>query len=96
MNKRYSQDSPELLKLIINKQLENYGVTMEHVLENPEIEGKPWYQHYTFDSKQEYDNWRNFCKELFTKKVFPKVSVKRFENSFVWIDLQYGLKRNYE
>ena len=33
---------------MINKELEPYGVTIEDVRKNPDINGEPWYIHYTF------------------------------------------------
>lgn len=38
---------------LVNKMLEPYEVDYEYVVNNPEIEGEPWYQHYTWTMAQE-------------------------------------------
>jgi hypothetical protein len=85
----------EVLKLIIDKELEPYGVTKEFVTENVEIEGAPWYEYYTFNSEEEYNNWKKFSIELIAKEIQPrnkKVALKEF----VMLDLMWGLKHNYK
>lgn len=55
---------------------------------------KPWYQAYTFNSEQEYNNWKEFCINLF--RVELKLTKKQAEQQFMWFDLNYGLKQDYE
>lgn len=54
---------------------------------------KPWYQAYTFNSKEEYESWKEFCINLFRKEM--KMSKKAAEAEFSWFNLNYGLKQNY-
>lgn len=54
----------------------------------------PWYQAYTFDSPEEYEQWKEFCINLFKKEL--KLSKKKAEEQFMWLDFNYGLKQNYE
>lgn len=53
----------------------------------------PWYIAYTFTSEQEYQEWKEFCINLFRKEL--KLTKKKAEQQFMWLDLNYGLKQNY-
>lgn len=55
---------------------------------------KIWYQYFTFNSKEEYESWKEFCIKLFRKEL--KMSKKKAEVEFDWFNLNYGLKQNYE
>lgn len=39
--KKYPYDSLETASVLINKMLEKYDITIDHVINNPEIEGVP-------------------------------------------------------
>lgn len=58
------------------------------------IKSKPWYQYLTFESEQEFNEWKEFCINLFRKEL--KMSKKPAEIEFNWFNLKYGLKQNYE
>lgn len=79
----------EIWKDLINKELEKYNVTVEDIKED-----KDWFSKYTFDSKEEYNNWRDYCIE--TIKKHYKISKKRAEREFAMFSLCYGLRMNYE
>lgn len=54
----------------------------------------PWYQYFTFDSKEQFEEWRNFCiKQIIRYTNKSKIAA---ENEFAWINLAYGLKQNYK
>lgn len=55
---------------------------------------KIWYQYFTFNSKENYNSWKEFCINLFRKEL--KYSKVKAEREFAWFDLQWGLKKNYE
>lgn len=103
MEKKYNIHDPKALEIIINKQLEPYGLKMQDVIDNPEWKIRvnkkwkilPWYQAYTFDSEEEYGCWRDFTINFLRKNIKPKFSKERAEREFIWIDLMWGLKRNY-
>ena len=96
--KKYKSSDDDLIHLLLNKQLEKYGVTITDILKLPDnkINGVYWYQYYTFDSEEEYDKWKDFCIDILTNHVTPKLPKKLVESNFSWIDLMWGLKRNYE
>lgn len=98
MIKKYKIKSEELTHLLLNKQLEKYGVTIADILKLPEnkIDDVNWYQYYTFDSEEEFNEWRDFCIDILTTHVTPKLPKKLIQSTFSWIDLMWGLKRNYE
>lgn len=94
----------EVIEACINKKLEPYGITYDDVKKGTRVEFTdlykyteeevPWYQQYTFNSKEEYESWREFCINLFRKEL--KMSKAKAEKEFNWFDLNYGLKQNYE
>lgn len=85
---------------MINKSLEKYGIDFAYIKENQskikQETGKEWYQVYTFDTPEEYENWKQFCIEIMTKKLRPyNLSKKRAEKEFQWINLSFGLTQTY-
>lgn len=96
--KKYKLPSTELVNLLIDKQLEKYGVTCKQMRELPDgkIEGKDWYDYYTFDSEEEYNKWKEFCLDVLSNQVTPKLPKRLVETEFAMLDLMWGLKRNYE
>lgn len=79
----------EIWEDLVNKELEKYNVTVEDIKED-----KGWFDKYTFDSKEEYNNWRDYCIEAIKKHY--KISKKRAEREFAMFSLCYGLRMNYE
>ena len=53
-----------------------------------------WYQFLVFRNEQEFNEWKEFCINLFRKEL--KMSKKAAEVEFGWFNLSYGLKQNYE
>ena len=96
--KKYKLPSTELVDLLIDKELEKYGVTSKQIREIPDgkVNGENWYQYYTFDSKEETDNWKKFCLDILSNHVTPKLHKSRIEREFAMLDLMWGLKRNYD
>jgi hypothetical protein len=80
--------SEEVLVLIINKELEKYGMTIDDV-----IDSKDWFTKYTMTSG-EYTIWKNYSIDLMRKKL--RFSKKSAEKEFVWIDLMWGLRHEEE
>lgn len=52
---------------------------------------KPWNQHYTFNSEQELNDWKEFCINLFRKEL--KMTKTNAETAFVLFNSRYGLKQ---
>lgn len=97
--KKYKQRDPEFGNMLINKALEKYNVTIDEVKANQEKireeTGKEWYQFYTFDTEEEYNNWKSFCIDAMMKQRTPKLTRKRAESEFAWFDLKMGLTQKY-
>ncbi len=91
---KLSIKSKEFSDMLINKQLEKYGVTMQDIPEDGSVEGEVWYQYYTFDSKEEYESWKNFCVESMMNSK-EKLSKAKAAREFAWFNLSFGLKQNY-
>lgn len=90
------KDSAKIAEILINKELEKYNVTVDDIeCQGDVIDGKNWFQYYTFDNEEEFLSWKNFCIDFLTTKVSPKISNCRAKEEFMWFNLQYGLKTNY-
>ena len=96
--KKYRLPSTELIDLLIDKELEPYGVTCEEMRNLPDgkIDGIHWYEYYTFLDNEEYTKWKEFCLDVLSNQITPKLSKFRIEKEFEMLDLMWGLKRNHE
>lgn len=56
----------------------------------------PWYQHYTFKSQEEADAWHEYYNKLFYEWQPKRASKRRRDETFAWINLQYGLKEDFK
>lgn len=93
--KKLKRNDPLIVELMINKQLEKYGINFNNVKDYPEFNGVPWYQNFTFDSKDEFEQWKEYCIHLMTHKISPRFTLKSAEKEFMWFNLMFGLKLNY-
>lgn len=87
--------SDEAVRLIIDNQLKKYNVDMTYIINDPEIDGVPWYNYYTFDSKKEYQKWEKFAKRMI-KKSRSYSDEKVINREFSYLNLMWGLKTNYD
>lgn len=97
--KKLKRNDPKVGDALINKALEKYNTSVEEInkkYSDGMIEGVLWCQYYTFDSKEEYESWMNWCKEFLQTKVTPKVTNNEFEKMWCWFNLKVGLRQNYE
>lgn len=82
-------DYTALIKSLVDKMLEPHGVDYNYVMSNPEIEGKRWYQYYTWTYK-EFDEFKVWAiKEI---KKHEKVSEEIAKKKFGYFHLQFGLR----
>ena len=81
----------EIVRKCVNKELKPYGVDYDYVITNPRIEGKEWYNYYTFKSDKEYLKWKKYCIYLL-KKRYPYLTEEYIQHKFTWFDLQYSLR----
>lgn len=77
----------QLLKQIISKSVEKYGVDFDFIMANQFIGDSPWYQHYTH-TQAEHDEWIEWSINLLSKK-FGK---KRARKEVIYVDLMWGLR----
>lgn len=54
----------------------------------------PWYSYLTFKSEQEYLDWKAFC--ISTLRKVLGLNKQFAEESFDWLNLNYGLKQDYD
>lgn len=52
----------------------------------------PWYQYYTFKTKEQFEDWKTFCILKIMKCGYTK---EHAEREFAWFNLGYGLKQEY-
>lgn len=81
---------------MINKALEPYGATVETLPPSGEINGVPWYQHYTFRTQEEHDNWVKWCKDFLLHKITPRVKMWEYKMMWNMFEYKYGLRKEYE
>ena len=79
----------DMLEDLVDMMLEKHNSSYQYVLENPIIEGEPWYLHYTW-TKEEEEEYKKKAIEMLTKKY--KLSVKMSKQSLLWILLDVGLR----
>ena len=95
--KKLSYNDPEFVRRIMQKQLDIHGAKYEDIIALPEGKmpnGKHWYQHYVFETREQYEEWKEFCiREL--RNTRERLSRRDANKMFAWIDLQYGLKHQF-
>lgn len=90
----------DAIRAMINKSLEKYGIDYEYIKENQtkirEKTGKEWFRVYTFDTPEEFTEWKKFCIEIMTKKLRPyNLSPSRAEQEFKTLNSVFGLTQTY-
>lgn len=93
----------EFLKLIINKELEIAGadITYDDIVEdgklpNEERKLSNWHDMYSFDTIDQYIEWKNFVLDHFNKWKSGRLSKRYMEEWFSWNSLCYGLRYNFD
>lgn len=76
----------ELIRKIISKSVEKYGVDFDYIMAHQFFDGVPWYQHFTHTTK-EHQEWKDWSLKLLKKK-YPRTA----EKEFIMLDLMWGLK----
>ena len=67
------------------KPMSNWGIGYKYVIENPKIDGKDWYQHFTFTTEEE-SRFEKFAKRKI-KKCYPY----NYNKQYSWFSMMYGL-----
>ena len=79
-------------KYLINKMLKKYNVDFDYVVANPEIEGQPWFTHYTW-TEDEQEAFRAEATDYIRQTLH--MSKKQSELSIAMLLLNHGLKTIY-
>lgn len=69
--------------------LEPHGVDYNYVMSNSEIEGKRWYQYYTWTYK-EFDEFKVWAIEQIMKS--EAIDRRVAQNKFEYFIMSYGLR----
>jgi hypothetical protein len=79
----------DLLKKLISKMVEKYGIDFDYIMEHQIMGNKFWYQYYTTTEKE----WEAFKLWAVNEiKKHYRTSKKFAEKKFLWFDLMWGLK----
>lgn len=85
----------DIVRKMINKEFEICNITIDKILDWSEVDDKiPWYQYFTFDSEEQYNQWKDYCISTIKKEL--KLTKEQSIEKFQWLDLMYGFKQNYE
>ena len=95
MANKLKRGDEEIARKLINKMLEKYDYDYDHVMKNPQIDGKLWCSHLTW-TQQESDEYKKWYFEFFKNNVTPKMSKKIIEHQWSWFYLMYGLRTKEE
>lgn len=87
------ETNEEFINRLVNKSLEPYKVTFQEVKKTLYNE-LPWYQHFTFKTKEEYESWKDYCKKEIKKRY--KINSYLVDMEFEWLNLTFGLRNEYE
>jgi hypothetical protein len=80
----------EIFKHLVTKMLEPYGVDYDYVKANPEIEGMPWYNYFSYVSAEHEKDFEEYFIKFVKKHL--KHSQKKAEMEYAWFNLMNGLK----
>lgn len=84
-------DAAKIVEILIDKMLESNNITYQYILNNQMIDNVPWYSYYTITKEQE-EEWINWCKDWLKNNITPKLSKEMIEKEILWLNLQYGLR----
>ena len=85
-----------IIKILIDKMLEKYGIDYDYVVANEMIDGKLWCSNYewTLSEAEEYKKW---WIKFWQENVIPRYTKKYLEREYMWFNLMWGLKiKDYE
>lgn len=83
---------------VANKALEKYNTNLEEIHKTYDkgmIGEIPWFQHYTFETEEEYLTWKKFVYKCLRDQVRPKISNEMINSYVKEIGFLYGLRQAY-
>ena len=87
--KKYDNDT--LVKMIVNKQLKPFGVSVKHMLNVPD-----WFMHFEVTEEQDMKWMKSGVQFIRRHAKRSYMRTKRYaEKEMIWIHLMYGLKVGY-
>lgn len=78
-----------IIKTLVDKMLEPYGVDYKYIVDNPMIEDKLWCQHYTMTNNQ-LDVFQAWAIPVIMKH--EKCNKEIAKKKFGFFNMQYGLR----
>lgn len=91
--KRLHRKDEEAYRRVINRMLEHTGKTYDDMkqLAGAVVEGTMWFNHYKFNTQQQYDDWKQWTINFLRTDIYPKYTKKDAERVFDVIDLMWGI-----
>ena len=86
--------SNNIIKLIINKELWRFGVDYDYVVKHQKIDGKKWFEYYTFNSPKEYRSWERYSLRVI--KWYYTSTKEQAQKEFSMVSLNYSLVLNFD
>lgn len=88
----------EFTELVINKELEiaNAPIRFKDISFENKDKHPNWYSEYSFDTKEQFLEWKNYFCEQFYNWQPKRVSKTSRNKEFAWFNLMYGLRCNFE
>lgn len=83
----------EVLVASMNYILNQNGTDFNSVIVDPFVDGKHYCEYYKFKSKEQYDDWKQ--KTIHHLKHHAKLSASAAKKWFKFIDIQFGLNKDY-
>ena len=83
-----------IFKLIINKELCKFGVDYDYVIKHQEIDGKKWFEYYTFNKPKEYKSWEAYSLRVI--RWYDNTTKEQAKKRFSMISLNYSLVLNFD
>lgn len=86
--------STNIIKLIINKELYKFGIDYDYVVKHQEIDGKRWFEYYTFDNPKEYLSWERYSLRVI--RWYYTSTKEQAKKEFSMLSLNYSLMFNFD
>ena len=72
--KKLQFDSKEAEHKMLNQLLKNYKTTVKEIIDNNlKVDNVFWLDYFKL-TEEEYNDWRNWCKEFIKTKCVPKMN----------------------
>ena len=83
-----------VIKLIINRELCNFGIDYDYIIKNQIIDTQKWYEYYSFNKPKDYISWEKYSIRVI--RMYLGLSKEKAKKEFSFISLNYSLFFNFD